>query len=221
MNASPSTPTLQFAPEKRLSSGDRVWILTDTYMEWHSFRSDSTPRKWFKVGCFDLKTNKICYVRFSLDDARGLLRAGFSPPPWTAPLSTGIEVTRLAHDAVREGRFKVEIREVNVPADVVSLAPVARAMFARDGHWANSTLGMWKDLEARVSLEKEIEATALRMSDWFSAGDLKKKLGKPVNVTPVLTQLVQEKRLLPKGKKRGAKYLVTPPEIVERVDWTG
>lgn len=221
MNAQSPTPSLQWQPEKRLLSGDRVWILTDTYMEWRSFRNDATPQRWFKVGCYDLKTNRIGYVRFSIDDARGLLRANFTPPPWPTGLPVGFEVKRLAHGGGGEGRFKVDILPLDVPSDVLSLAPVAVAMFARDGHWANSTHGMWKDLAARVAQEQTIESTALAMQGWFSAGDLKKKIGQPVNVTPVLARLVQEKRLVPTGKKRGAKYQVAPPVVVERLDWVG
>lgn len=214
-------PSLQFQPEKRLQSGDRVLVLTDVYVEWRSYRSDSTPQRWHKVGCYDLKTQKVGYFLFSLDDARGLLFAGFTPPPWPAGLSHGFEVKRLAHSGVREGRFKVSINLVEIPTDVASLAPIARRMFARDGHWPNGTLGMWKELAARVAQEQSIERAALAQVGWFKAGDIKKIVGQ-VNVSPVLGRLVEEEHLVMEGKKKGTRYMVAPPTpLPNRADWVG
>jgi hypothetical protein len=221
MNTSPTVPSLQFQPEKRLQSGDRILILTDVYTEWRSYRSDSTPQKWHRVGCYDLKTQKIGYFLFSVDDARGLLFAGFTPPPWPSGLSRAFEVKRRAHTGVREGRFKLAITTLDIPNEVASLIPQARRMFARDGHWPNSTLGMWGKLAGRVAQEQAIERAALAQVGWFKAGDIKKVVGN-VNVSPVLTRLVEEERLVSEGKKRGARYMVAPPTpLPNRADWVG
>ncbi len=221
MNASPTIPSLQFQPEKRLQSGDRVLVLTDVYTEWRSYYSNSTPQKWHRVGCYDLKTQQIGYFLFSVDDARGLLFAGFSPPPWPSGLSHAFEVKRLAHAGVREGRFKVSITALDIPSEVASLIPHGRRMFARDGHWPNSTLGMWGKLAARVAQEQAVERAALAQVGWFKAGDIKKIVGK-VNVSPILARLVDEGRLVMDGKKKGARYIAAPPTpLPNRADWVG
>ncbi len=219
----PKTPTLEWQPEKRLQSQDRLWILTDTYTEWKSYREDATPQKFYRVGCFDLKTRKLCYVRFSVDDSTGMLRAGIPAPPWSSgPLPYGIEVKRMAHGGGEEkGRFKVDIAIIDIDLKDAWIGREAPRMFAGDGHWSNSTRDMWKKQADRVAQVKAIEAAALGMAGRFSAGDVKRKLGAEVNVSPILRQLVDEERLLPFGKKRGRTYEVAPPMVTERVDWTG
>lgn len=219
---SPITHALAWQSEKRLQSQDLLWILTNTFTEWRSFRGDATPQKFFRVGCFDLRTRRVGYVRFSLDDCNGILMAGLPAAPWPTGLSQAILVKRLAHDGGEEkGRFKVDITPVDIDPVDAWVAPVARAMFAKDGFWSNATHDMWRRQADRVALAKAIEATALGMVGRFSAGDLKKALGVNANVTPILRRLVQEKRLLPYGKKRGALYEVAPPMVPERIDWAG
>lgn len=219
---SPKTPTLEWQPEKRLQSQDRLWILTDTYTEWRSFREDATPQKFYRVGCYDLRTMKIGYVRFSVDDCTGLLKAQILPPPWPAGLAHGIEVKRMAHDGGEEkGRFKVDITLLDIDPAMAWIAPAARILFRRDGHWPNSTRDMWKKRVDRVALVKSIEAAALGMAGRFSAKDVHEKLGRKVPVSHVLRHLVNEKRLLPFGEKRGRTYEVAPPMVPERVDWAG
>lgn len=219
----PKTPTLEWQPEKRLQSQDQLWIVTDTYTEWKSYRDDATPQKFFRVGCFDLKTRKICYVRFSVDDSTGMLRAGIPAPPWSSgPLPYGIEVKRMAHGGGEEkGRFKVDIAIIDIDLKDAWIAHEARKMFAKDGHWPNSTRDMWKKRVERVALVKSIEAAALGMAGRFSAKDVHEKLGRKVPVSHVLRHLVDEKRLLPFGEKRGRTYEVAPPMVPERVDWAG
>ena len=81
---------------KRLTSGDKIWILTDVETHFSSFLPWSTPQRLSKVGAFDFRTSRIGFITFSLDDVRGILRAGLPPAPWSSPQS-GIEVCRLAH----------------------------------------------------------------------------------------------------------------------------
>jgi hypothetical protein len=51
------------------------------------------------------------------------------------------------------------------------------------------------------------------MIGWFGAGDVKRALGKDVNVTTSLRLLVDEGRLISNGKKtRSAKYMVARPK---------
>lgn len=216
------TPSLQWQDEKRLSSGDLLWFLTDVQSEWRQFYTNSTPQQWFRVGALDLKTLKLGFVRFSIDDARSIIRAALPPPPWGAPLPYGIEVKRFAHIGGEEkGRFKEEMTLIDIPQDIAWMGPVGREAFRRAGHSPNAVWGMWKKLVVRWDQAKAIEVAALGMEGRFSAGDVKDVVGKDVNVTPVLTRLVDEKRLLPFGQGRGRTYEVAPASLPERVDWVG
>ena len=72
---------------------------------------------------------------------------------------------------------------------------------------------MWNDLKQRADRENAVETTALEMIVLFSVGDIKKIVGKDVDVLPVIQQLVAEGKLLPPppiGKKRGTRYEVVP-----------
>jgi hypothetical protein len=129
-----------------------------------------------------------------------------------------LEVKRIAHTGQEKGRFKVEITLIDLDDASTWIGPQA---FHRAGHRPNATWGMWHKLASRVALEQAIETTALSMVGRFSAGDLKKALGQDVNVGHVLARLVDEKRLLPSGKKKGARYEVAPPNLPLRTDWTG
>jgi hypothetical protein len=120
-------PTWQ--PEKRLSSDDRIWILTDIETHSSSFYPSSAEQRWFKVGAYDLRTNCIGFVRFSIDDVRGMLRAGLPAAPWNAPLAYGIDVTRLAHDGRCEGRFVVTVKLLDIEPELHAIVPAARRIF--------------------------------------------------------------------------------------------
>lgn len=127
----------------------------------------------------------------------------------------------MAHEKEGGGRFNVDITLFDIEPDVAAIAPAARAAFKHEGHWANSTRDMWRKMVDRVALEKSIESAILGMVGPFAAGDVKRALGRNVNVSPVLKRLVDEKRLLPFGQKRGRRYEVTPPTFPERIDWVG
>lgn len=219
------THTLQLPerqPQKRLTSGDVVWIITDIYTEQRRYYGNSSLQRWFKAGGIDLTTGKMGYFRFTIDDAAALVRAGITPPPWAQPLPQAIAVKRLAHSRTERGRYRVDITTVNVDPRFLPLGPVLRQFFTREGHEPNFTPGLWRKLVDRAALDKEIEETALAMVGRFSAGDLRNVLGKgAVNVTRVLRRLVRQSRLQPFGKKRGARYEVIPPTTPARTDWVG
>lgn len=87
---------------------------------------------------------------------------------------------------------------------------------------ANAEEGMWSDLLARAEEENQVEAAieSMRGHGEFAAGDIKAIVGKDVDVTPILKNLVAKGVLLPPtGKKRGSRYLHAPPPIIERADW--
>lgn len=224
--ASPNSFNLDMQPEKRLASGDKFWFLTDIQAEWRSYYSNSTPQRWFRVGAFDLKSRKVSYVHFSLDDVSGLLRAGMNPGPWLAPRSHGVDVKRIAHCGGKEkGRFNVDITLIEIDPTDAWIAAEARRLFAKDGFWVNSTRDMWKKQAESVAQEKAIEAAALARTRQFAArdvkADVKKVLGREVSVSAVLKRLVEERRLVPFGKGRARTYEVAAPMVLERVDWTG
>src|SRR5947209_4397721 len=103
-DAPTSHPRSIWQVEKRLSSRDLIWILTDICGYSSSFHEWSPEQQWFRVGVYDLGTKKLGYVRFGIDDARALLTAGLQPPPWPQPAARGVEVTRQAHRADGKGR---------------------------------------------------------------------------------------------------------------------
>lgn len=209
MNSKPKPPPAPpWQDERRLSSGDRIWILTDIEIYKSAMYQWASEQTWYKVGAYDFRTGCIGFFRFSKDDARGLLRAGFSPPPWTAP-QPGFEITRHAHDDGEEkGRFVVSAKSFDVPAALQAIVPAAKSAFWHAPHTPNATSGMWKDMVDAVGLEKSIEAAALGMVGWFSAGDVQAIVGAGTNVSPVLTRLTDEERLHRIGRTRGTKYKV-------------
>ena len=199
-------PTWQ--PEKRLSSDDRIWILTDIETHSSSFRPGSAEQWWFKVGAYDLRTDCIGFVRFSIDDVRGMLRAGLPAAPWKAPLANGIDVTRLAHDGKCEGRYAVTVKLVDIEPALHTIVPAAKRVF-RDAYLSpNATLDMWKELVDTVAREKQVEAASLNMTGLFSAGDVQAIVGAGINVSPVLKRMVKDGRLDRFGKTRGTQYRV-------------
>ncbi len=85
---------------------------------------------------------------------------------------------------------------------------------------------MWEEIEGWARRQNVIEATALAMPDWFSAGDVKciveTALGTEVNVGSSLAQLVEDGVLVSNGKKtKGARYMVAGPDVTVRADWNG
>lgn len=114
------------------------------------------------------------------------------------------------------GRYVTTAATSLIARDLFAILPEARRRFATQ-HAPNFLPGMWNDLKERADRENSIEAAALGMVGLFSAGDIKKIVGKHVDVTPVLRRLVEEGRLLPPiGKKRGTRYEVAFPRLVDR-----
>lgn len=197
-------------PEKRLSSKDRIWIVTDIYSYWSAFYSWSEEREVFVVGALDLRTKRMGAFEFSIDDARAMLRAGVPAPPWKEPLPFAFEVCRGAHSDTERGRFHVSITPEPLDEDLLDAGPELRMKFAAHAARANARPGMWQRLVAPIALEKRIEDTALGMPGAFSAGDIKKLVGAKVNVSLVLSRLVKAGRLVKMGEKKGTRYAVAP-----------
>lgn len=210
MNPKPKPPPCPSWQEpRRLASNDRIWILTDVETYDSAMYHWASEQTWFKVGAYDFRTGCIGFFRFSKDDARGLLRAGISPPPWTSPQQRGFEVTRVAHhDDEEKGRFIVTMETFDIPSPLQAIVPAAERAFWHAPFTPNATPGMWGNLAAFVAMEKKIESVALGMVGWFSAGSVKALVGVGTNVSPVLKRLVDEERLHRVGKTRGTRYLV-------------
>ncbi len=202
--------------EHRLSSGDSILILTDTFGYWEKMYPCSVEQEWFRVGAVNLTNNEVGFWRFSIDDAAAMLKAGRSSPPWTDAF--GILVKRDIHLSGKStGRYAVTVTNVDVSDTLLAEVGHLREMFRRKGHEPNSSLGMWSELERKANTAIAIEKVALRMTGVFKAVDVRKAVGDDVNVGPTLHRLVRNKRLTLNGKK----YQVAPPIIIERVDWTG
>jgi hypothetical protein len=212
---------------KHLKSGDRVWILTDVEISKSRYMECSTPQTLFKVGIYDLKTDHVGWGIFGRDIAYALVKAGLTPPPWSAPQPVGFEIRRLAHgNGEEKGRFIVEVELIDLDPELQAIIPVAKRKFASAGLCPNSTPGISDDLLARAAKEKAIEAACLGMVGLFSAGDVKVAIGDPdADVTDVIQRLVAQGKLVcPTGsKKRWTRYAVAStkaPTIMERADWT-
>jgi hypothetical protein len=220
LQSHPTTSLLTWQPEKRLRSGSRVWILTDVQSYDFCFYDWSVPQESFRVGVYDLETKKIGWANFGRDIAYAMVKAGVQPPPWKEPMPFGIELHRDPHaNGEEKGRFTGWVDLIILDPELLAIVPIAMKKFA--DHRPNSTPGMWDDFGARAAEERAIELAALGMVGPFSAGDLRRKLEDPkAKVTPVLQRLVREGKLLSSGKKRGTRYWVTPPTLVQRVDWT-
>jgi hypothetical protein len=219
----PPSATVVWQNEKHLQSGDRVWILSDVESYSSSYYPYSEPQELFKVGVYDLASEKIGFATFGRDIAYAMMRAKLPPPPWKQSMPFGIAVRRLLHDDGEEkGRYVVKVHQVPITSSLLSVVRVAKKKFAGTIHCANSTFGMWDDLVSRAAKENAIEAAALSMVGPFSAGDVRAKIGDPdAEVTYVLKRLVLEGKLLPPtGRKRGTRYQVAPPSIAARIDWT-
>lgn len=220
----PPSPSFFWQPkEMRLSSGDRILIVTDIYTYRESLYPCSARQAWFRVGAVNLKDNRVGYWRFSIDDARALLKSGLPLPSWDSPQSVGVEIKRLCHATGNKmGRFHVTASLVSVPAEVLAKTHALRNHFERKrGHVPNFVPGSWDGLAKVVAREIAIEAAALVMVGIFKAGAIQKLAGKAVKsdqITRVLRRLVEEGRLTPVSPKR---YEVATPKIIPRLDWTG
>jgi hypothetical protein len=214
----PSTPGWQ--REKHLHSGDTFWVLTNVQSYTSPFHPWSEPQELFRVGIYDLKTGCLGYANFGKDIVFAILKAGIAPPR-TSPLPVAIELHRDPHEDDEKGRYRVSAKLLPLDPDVALVEPRAKPIFA--SFTANAVPGMWDDLAERATRESAIETAveAMRAQGEFSAGDIKKIVGK-VDVTPILKDLVARGVLLPPtGKKRGTKYRHVPLPIIERSDWTG
>jgi hypothetical protein len=214
------SPKFIWQPPKRLRSGDKIWIVTDTFECYSRYYDFSDEQLWFKVGAIDLETNCIGYYVFGIDDARAMVKAGLPPPPWNQPLTSGVVLARLPHKG-KQGRFPEMVSLVEIEPKLLALGSVARKTFADDGHTPNSKPGMWQKIADHFMLQTLIATTAQAMIGEFSAGDIQNIVGKDVIVSPVLKKLVLEKRLLRKGKTRGARYTVVQQTLPTRIDWCG
>lgn len=208
--APPPPPCPPWQEERRLSSGDRIWIFTDIETFTSALYHWSAEQRFFKVGAYDLRTRCIGFFKFTRDDAKGLLRAGLLPPPWSAPQSHGFEVTRLAHDGGQaKGRFVVTVKLLDIDPALHAIIPAAKRAFWHAAHHPNAKPDMWKDLVDAVAHEKRIETAALGMTGLFSASDVQAIVGVGVNVLPVLKRMVEPERRLERfGRTRGTKYRV-------------
>lgn len=207
---------------RRARSGDRFWILTDTDSHDSAMYGCSRSQQWFRVGAVDLVSLKLGYLDLSIDDVRALMKAEVPAAPWTHPLPMGIELTRIYHGNQEKGRFRESVRFIELEPDLAVQGPALRAYFERHLSFVgNSSPGMWQQVELRGAELRAIETAALSMPDWFSAGDVKRQVGGKINVTHVLAQMVRDQRLVTNGgRKRGMLYLVSPPETIDRADWT-
>lgn len=210
-----TVPTRQ--PDKMLGAHDRVLFLTGIASEYSCFKPWSKEQELFKVGILDLATGKIAFARFGRDIAFALIKAGIAPPPWTAPQPVGVEIHRAGHPGENKGRQQTWATLLDLDPAVLAIAPLAKRRLIYEGHHPNLPLGSWADLEERAKSELAIEAAALGMVGEFKASDIRKVVGKDKRISRVLRGLVREGRLTPVSAK---KYLVTPPQIIERADWT-
>jgi hypothetical protein len=219
-SSNPSPRTIDWQPERHLRSGDHFWIITDIQVFTSSYFAWSPPQQLFKVGIYDLTTERIGLATFGRDIAYAILKAGITPPPWSSPAPFGIALTREGHDRGAKGRYVTTAAVVPLDPGLMRIVPEARKRIATQ-HYPNAVPGVWSDLVFRAAREKAIESAALGMVGLFSVGDIKKIVGKDVDVTPVIQRLAEEGKLLPPiGKKRGTRYEVTPL-LVTRPDRTG
>jgi len=219
MNDSKPPPALRWYPEeRRLSSGDRIFIVTDIHCYSSRMVRSARDQQWFRVGAVDLRDLTVGYWRFSIDDAKAILKLGIAPP-WTQPLAEGIQMKRHLHvTGSRMGRYRITITTVSVPPETVAKAAELGKLFERKGHQPNFAPGSWSSQQQRANRKLAVERAALSQEGVFKAARVKKIVGAGINVTPDLSRLVEEGRLTRIGKKR---YVVTPPKVVGRTDWTG
>jgi hypothetical protein len=208
--------------EQRLRSGDRVWLITDVGCFTSAMWGASTPQKWYRAGGLDLATNRLGYFIFSTDDVRAMIKAGIPPAPWKMRQARGIELIRFTHGGQKEGRFREAVLMIRLDSELLAQGPALRHYFVRNLTFkGNAKPGMWQGIVDWAARENRLEAEALKMVGWFSAGDLKAMTGATGSVSSLLRRLVKERRLLSNGKtRRSARYMVAPPVGSDRADWT-
>jgi hypothetical protein len=216
----PTSPAWQ--EEKRLASGDRIWIITNVEVRWSRYQYNSPDQQWFHVGAFDINTGSIGLFRFAIDDAFPMVKAGLLSPPWTSPLPVVIELHRRSHGDQEKGRFITTATLDPVDPALLAIVPHAKRMFANANLAPNLQPGSWRKLELRAARENKIEGAILAQSSSFGAGEIIAATSeKRSAVGSVLKRLVLRHKLIPDGKgKRWTTYTVAPIEIAERVDWT-
>lgn len=220
----PLAGNFNWQDDRRLRSGDKIWFVSDAKTYTSAMYGQSRPQVWYRVGGLDLTTGGLGYFEFSTDDARAMLKAGsLTPLPWRSHQLSGIELKRHSHGSQDRGRFRETVALIKLDPAILAHGPALRSYFDKTLSFVGNTEpGKWSGIEAWAARENRIENAALAIVGWFSAGDLRKVLGAPLNVTPILARLVGEGRLAPNGKKRrGARYMVAPPKMTERLDWTG
>lgn len=214
----PSTP-LPWQPEKMLHAGDRIVILTDVQILWSKYFDFSPEQELFRVGGFDARSGCIGFFKFGRDLAFDMIMGGVPVAPWGAGvLPIGIEIHRRSHGNNSQGRFRGKVSLLDVAPDVLAIVPEARRRLRQEGHAPNATVGMWSDLEERAKSELAIDAAVVAMVGEFKASDVRKIVGDDKRISRVLRDLVRDGRLTPVSAK---KYVVTPPKLVTRLDWTG
>jgi hypothetical protein len=220
----PAIPS--FRGTKRLSNGDRIFILTDTSSYSSAMYGRSAEQQWYRVGAVDLRTGHLGYFDFSTDDARQMVKSGLVPPRWAEHQKVGIELVRLSHGSQTQGRFKEKVTLIDLDHELLAQGPMLRRYFEQKiGFTGNSSpAGMWEAHVAWAARENAIEAAALSMVGSFSAGDVTRAAGldKLGSITGLLSRLVAEGRLVSnEGRRRARRYEVACPKILERIDWTG
>lgn len=216
-------PRFKWQDEKRLRSGDRVWIITDAQCFTRAMRGDSVEQRWCRVGGLDLATMKLGYFVFSTDDVRAMAKAGIASIPWTSPQICGVEIRRHSHGGHREGRFRELVELIALDPCLQAQGPSLRTYFEKTLTFqSNAEPGVWAAIMKWAALRNRVEAAALARPDWFSVGDIKAIVGE-VNVTPILKRLVLDRALVTNGKpKKAARYAVASCLLhagVARSDW--
>lgn len=222
---SPIAEAFRFSGTKRLASRDRVWIVTDVQTFTSALYPWSEPQRWYRAGALDLNSEHLIIAEWSTDDMKAILKAGMQAgvgaPPWSLPQSHGFQLTRFSHGTQEKGRFREKVTLLDLDAALVRRGPALRKSFERSADLqGNMVAGSLHEMVDLVARENAIEAAALSRNGWFAAGDVKRIVGKNINVSRSLALMVEDGILISNGKaKRWAKYMKTPPLVVERSDW--
>jgi hypothetical protein len=188
--------------ERRLRSQDKILIVTDVYTYRESKYDSATEQQWFQVGAIDLDSNEVGMFKFSVDDARAMVKIGVAPPPWAAAHTFGLHIVRQAHVTGHStGRFAETIQRVNVAPAILALVPKARSFLKSLMPTPNAQPGIWSKLVAAADLESKTIAAIMTIKDVFKASDVTDLVPDAGNVSPLLKRLVGERRILRVTKK--------------------